>query len=107
MQMSRLRGRPSLLQIIFFAVVIMAAASVSNHVTPVFSSLVTGPAIVNHKPPAFLRTTYHTRTSREGEVDEQHQLNVPFYNVSGDWSSSLTLTNQAPEKMYAVVTLFN
>jgi len=45
--------------------------------------------------------------TRPAEEEDQHVLAVPFYNVSGDWSSTLMLSNQAPKQMQADISLFS
>ena len=41
------------------------------------------------------------------EINSQHVLAVPLYNVSGGWTSELMLSNQAPRQMQAEITLFS
>lgn len=47
------------------------------------------------------------KAPKPAEVDSQHELAVPFYDVSGDWTSTLMLSNQAPRQMQAAITLFS
>jgi hypothetical protein len=57
-------------------------------------------------PPMFLRKGVRTFRPALHEVDSQHELAVPFYNLSGDWTSTLMLSNQAPRQMQVSPTLF-
>ncbi len=48
-----------------------------------------------------------TWTSNSDEIYSRHVLAVPYYDVSGGWTTELMLSNQAPVQMQAEITLFS
>src|SRR4051794_5150314 len=79
----------------------------SNHLSSASSS---SPAISRldrlHPPRPFLRKLFGTAKPDDYD-DGEHVLAVPYYNLTGGWTSTVMLSNQAPTQVEVGITLFS